>query len=60
MTRMAACFACLLAVAGSSLTMAQPSGTVDFKNVEGGHLKLDNSHAPIAERDAAGIADHTA
>lgn len=47
MTRTAACFVCVMAVAGSGLAMAQPSETVDFKNVEGGHFKLDKSHARI-------------
>ena len=45
--RMAACFVCTLAVAASWLAMAQPSGTVDLKDVEGGHFKLDKSHARI-------------
>src|SRR3990172_2761789 len=44
---MTACFACMLVVAGSSMAMAQPNETVDFKNVEGGHFKLDKSHARI-------------
>ena len=47
MTRMAACFVCVMVVAGASLAMAQPNETVDFKNVEGGHFKLDKSHARI-------------
>jgi polyisoprenoid-binding protein YceI len=44
---MAACLVCVMVVAGSCLAMAQPSGTVDFKNVEGGHFKLDKRHARI-------------
>src|SRR6185503_9035803 len=41
------CLACVLAVATSNLAMAQPSETVDFKTVEGGHFKLDKRHARI-------------
>ena len=44
---MAACFVCVMAVVGSWVAMAQPSATVDFKDVEGGHFKLDKSHARI-------------
>jgi polyisoprenoid-binding protein YceI len=37
----------MFAVAGSSLATAEPNETVDFKSVEGGHFKLDKSHARI-------------
>lgn len=47
MTRMASCLAFLLVVAGASVVRAQPNDTVDFKNVEGGHFKLDKRHARI-------------
>jgi polyisoprenoid-binding protein YceI len=46
-TRMIICLACVMAVATSNLAMAQPSETVDFKTVEGGHFKLDKRHARI-------------
>ena len=47
MTRMAACLICIMTVACSSLAMAEPNATADFKNVEGGNFKLDKSHARI-------------
>jgi polyisoprenoid-binding protein YceI len=43
----AICFAWALAIVGASVTMAQPNETAGFKNVEGGHFKLDKSHARI-------------
>ena len=47
MTRMIICLACVMAITTSNLAMAQPSETVDFKTVEGGHFKLDKRHARI-------------
>jgi hypothetical protein len=40
----------VIAITGSRPAMAQPSGTVDFENVEGGHLKLDKRRIVFPRR----------
>jgi len=46
---MAAFFACMLAVAGSSFATGQP-------NVEGRHLKVDKGHARIVSTTHLGFS----